>query len=68
MDDIVVEILKNWGISIIDWLLRIFNRCIGGKGCRRDCAYYRGISILNIPGKIYGSLLISRVIAIRKNM
>ena len=28
MDDIVVEMLKNGGISIIVWLLRIFNKCM----------------------------------------
>ena len=72
MDGIVVEMLKKGGISIIDWLLRIFNKCMEsgvvpedwkaacivplykGKGDRRDCANYRGISILSIPGKIYG--------------
>ena len=31
-----------------------------GKGDRRDCAIYIGISILNIPEKIYGIILISR--------
>ena len=25
IDDIVVEMLKNWDISITDWLLKIFN-------------------------------------------
>ena len=33
-----------------------------GKGDRRDCANYRGISILSIPGKIYGRVLINRAI------
>ena len=28
MNDIVAEILKSGGISIIDWLLMIFNRCM----------------------------------------
>ena len=28
VDGIVVEILKNGGIGIIDWLLRIFNICM----------------------------------------
>ena len=80
MDGIVVEMLKNGGISIIDWLLKMFNRCITsdvvpedwkaacivpvykGKDDRRDYANYRGISILSISGKIYGRVLISRVI------
>ena len=28
MDGIIVGMLKNGGISIIDWLLRIFNKCM----------------------------------------
>ena len=28
LDGIMVKILKNGGISIIDWLLRIINRCM----------------------------------------
>ena len=28
MNGIVVEMLKNGGIRIIDWLLRIFNKCM----------------------------------------
>ena len=32
-----------------------------GKGDRREYANYRGVSILGIPGKIYGRLLISIV-------
>ena len=32
------------------------------KGDRRYCANYRGISILNIPRKIYGRVLIHRMI------
>ena len=75
--------LKNGGISITDWLLRIFNTCMKfgvvpedwkaacivpvyrGKGGRRDCANYRGISILSILEKTYGRVLISRVIESR---
>ena len=33
-----------------------------GKGDRRVCANYRAISTLSIPGKIYGRVLIIRVI------
>ena len=32
-----------------------------GKGERRDCTIYREISILSIPVKIYGRVLVSRV-------
>ena len=32
------------------------------KGDRRECANYRGISILSIPGKIYGRVFIRRVV------
>ena len=28
MDSFVVEMLKNGGISITDWFLSIFNRCM----------------------------------------
>ena len=38
-----------------------------GKGDRRDCANYRGIIILSIPRKIYGMVLISKVIESTKN-
>ena len=79
IDDVVVEVLKNEGISITDWLLRIFNRymepgivpeewkvaCIvpihKKKGDRRECVSYRRIIILSIHGKIYGRILICRV-------
>ena len=36
------------------------------KGDRRDCANYRVINILSIPRKIYGRVLISRVIESKK--
>ena len=32
-----------------------------GEDDRRECTNYRGISILSISGKIYGKLLITRV-------
>ena len=84
IDGIVVEMLKNGGISIINWLLRIFNKCMEsgvvpddwkvgcivpvykGKGDRRDWTNYKVISILSIPGKIYGRVLINRMIECTK--
>ena len=35
MDGIVLKMLKDGGISIIDWLLRIFNRLFGVWCCNR---------------------------------
>ena len=32
-----------------------------GKGDRRECKNYRGISLLSIPGKVYGRILIEKV-------
>ena len=33
-----------------------------GKGDKRDCANCKGIGVLSIPGKIYGRVLINRMI------
>ena len=32
-----------------------------GKGDRNECKNYRGISLLSIPGKVYGRILIEKV-------
>ena len=60
--------LKNKGINIA-LLLRILNRCTESvvplnkrKGERRECTNYREVNILGIPGKIYGRVLINRVV------
>ena len=50
------------GVVPEDWEVACIVPVYKGKGDRRDCANYRGISILSIPGKIYGRVLISRVI------
>ena len=36
MNSTVVEMLKNGGISIIDWLLKIFNRCMESSVVSED--------------------------------
>ena len=50
------------GVLPEDWKAACIVPVYKGKGDRRDCANYRGISILSIPGKIYGRVLINRVI------
>ena len=75
----MVEMLKNGDISITNWLMRIFHRCMEsgvkqedwktacivpvykGKDDKRICANYRGISMLSMPGKVYGRVFIIRV-------
>ena len=32
-----------------------------GKGSRRECRNYRGITVLSVPGKVFASDLLSRV-------
>ncbi len=31
-----------------------------GKGSRSECSSYRGISLLSVPGKVYGRILTER--------
>ena len=50
------------GVVPEDWKAACIVPVYKGKGDRRDCINSRGISILIIPGKIYGRILISRVI------
>ena len=46
---------------IIDWA----NACVvppdKGKGDKDECASYRGISLVNVVGKVYGKVLIRRI-------
>ena len=76
--------VKNGGIRIIDWLRRVFNKCMEsgvvpedwkaacivpvykGKGDGMGCASRSGKSVFSILGKIYGRVLISRVIERKK--
>ena len=44
-----------------DWMRAIIVPIYKGKGDRCDCKNYRGISLLSIPGKVYGRILIERV-------
>ena len=44
-----------------DWLRAIIVPIYKGKGDKSGCKNYRGISLLSIPGKVYGSILIEKV-------
>ena len=38
-----------------------------GKGDMKECCKYRGISVLNVVGKVYGRIVIERVIIINED-
>ena len=52
------------GIVPDDWIKAIIVPIYKGKGDRKECGSYRGISLLSIPGKVYGRVLIVRVMEI----
>ncbi len=47
-----------------DWRKAIIVPLYKGKGNRDECKNYRGISLLSVPGKIYGRILNERVMKI----
>ena len=51
-----------------DWQRAIVVPLYKGKGDRLDCKNYRGISLLSIPGKVYGRILIERVRVMTEGM
>ena len=79
-DGIAAEFLKQGGVSVRDWLVRLYNICMErgeapenwqkavivplykGKGDKRECTNHRGVSLLSITGKVYGRVVINRVI------
>ena len=64
MIDILLKICKMaWEVGRVpgDWVLAVIVPLYKGKGCRDVCKSYRGISLLSIPGKVYGRVIIERV-------
>ncbi len=51
------RVLEAWSKAIIVPFYK-------GKGKRKECNNYRGISLLNVPGKIYGRILNERMMKI----
>ncbi len=46
-----------------DWRKAIIVPLYKGKGEREECNNYRGISLLSVPGKIYGRILNERMMS-----
>ncbi len=47
-----------------DWKKVIIVPLYKGKGSRSECSSYRGISLLSVPGKVYGSILTERLMEV----
>ena len=52
----------------VDWMRAIIVPIYKGKGDRNECKNYRGISLLSIPGKVYGRIIIERVRVLTEGM
>ncbi len=47
-----------------DWKKAIIVPLYKGKGSRSECSSYRAISLLSIPGKVYGRVLTERLMEV----
>ncbi len=47
-----------------DWMKTIIVPLYKGKGSRSECGSYRGISLLSVPGKVYGRILTERLMEV----
>ncbi len=47
-----------------DWKKAIIVPLYKGKGRRSECSSYRGISLMSVPGKVYGRILTERLCAV----
>ena len=55
------------GVVPEEWMRAIMVPVYKGKGCKDECSSYRGISLLSIPGKVYGRIIIERVMNITES-
>ncbi len=47
-----------------DWKKAIIVPLYKGKGSRNECGSYRGISLLSVPGKVYGRIVTKRLMEV----
>ena len=85
MDGVRV-MLKEGNVTVLEWLVRVFNICFmlsivpvdwviacmvslyKGKGDVHECSNFRGISLLSVAVKVYGRILINRIIDETENV
>ena len=51
-----------------DWKKACIVPIYKGKGSKMECKNYRGISLLSIPGKVYGRIIIQRIIKVTEGL
>ena len=64
----VCKVCVTDGVVPKEWQRGIIVPLYKGKGDKGDCKNYRGISLLSIPGKVYGRILIERVRGMTEGM
>ena len=45
----------------VDWVIACMVPLRKGKGDVHECGNFRGISLLSVVGKVYGTVLINRI-------
>ncbi len=61
MDGQDISSVMRGGVVPADWTKTIIVPVYKGKGRRGECGSYRGISLLSIPRKVHGKVIIERV-------
>ncbi len=54
----ICQVAWEGGMVPADWTKATIVPVYKGKGRRVECGSYRGISLLSIPGKVYGKVII----------
>ncbi len=57
----IYQVAWDGGVVPADWTKAITVPVNKGKGRRGECGSYRGISLLCVPGKVYGKVITERV-------
>ena len=49
------------GVVPEEWMNAVIVPIYKGKGDKRECGNYRGVSLLSVPGKVFGRVIMDRV-------
>jgi len=57
----IFQVCMRYEAVPMDWKVACVVPIYKGKGDKSECGNYRGISLLSVVGKVYGSVLIEKV-------